>query len=165
MNPTLVRDLMTVGVPTCKRSTPVPDIASYLLEHNVEGMCVLDEGGRGIGVVGLEELAAVYSRENVRTLIAEQVMREGMPTLNADLPLDLAIQFMRDQNTRIAYLTHNSAGIIYPAAYITYRHFTRHLATKDEETLRDLGIEAERESPIDAFIRRRDEARKKAGLS
>ncbi len=153
---------MTVGVPTCKRDTPVKDIARFLLEHNVEGMCVLDEEGNGIGVVSAEELTAAYSREDIQVLTAEQVMREGMPTVQPDMPVTLAAQLMRDQKTRIAYLTHNAAGIIYPAAYITYRHILRHLAAQNEQELKDLGIKAERKSPLEAFIERRDAARKKA---
>ena len=38
----LVRDLMTVGVPTYKWETPSQDIARFLLAHHVETMCVLD---------------------------------------------------------------------------------------------------------------------------
>ena len=160
--PTLVRDLMTVGVPTCKLNTPVVEIARFLLEQNVEAMCVLDGEGNGVGVVGSDELADAYSRENVRTLVAEQVMREGMPTLQADMSLTLAVLFMHDQKTRIAYLTHNAAGIIYPAAYITYRHLLRHLAARENEDLKDLGIYAERQAPLQAFIQKRDAARLKA---
>lgn len=160
MPTTLVRDLMTVGVPTCKTDTPVVDIARFLLEHNVEGMCVLDSEGNGIGVVGMEELASAYSREEVRSLTAEQVMHEGMPTLKADMPLAAAAQLMRDQHTRIAYMVHNAAGIIYPAAYISYRHLIRHLGALEEKELKDLGIEAERKSPLEVFIERRDAARR-----
>lgn len=163
MKPILVRDLMTVGVPTCKRDTLVKDMARFLLENPVEGMCVLDNEGNGIGVVGIEELITAYAREDAQSLSAEQVMREGMPTLQPDLPLALAVQLMRDQKTRIAYLTHNAAGIIYPAAYITFRHILRHLAAQNEQELKDLGIQAERKSPLEAFIERRDAARKKAG--
>ena len=39
--PLLVRDLMTVGVPTCKWETPIQDIARFLLEQHVEATCVL----------------------------------------------------------------------------------------------------------------------------
>ncbi len=162
MKPVLVRDLMTVGVPTCKQDMLVTDIARFLLEHNVEGMCVLDKEGNGVGVVGMEELAVAYSREEVRNLTAEDVMREGMPTLKADLPLALAAQMMRDQHTRIAYMIHNSAGIIYPAAYITYRHLVRHLGAESDEELRDLGIEAERKNPLQVFVEKRDAARRLA---
>ena len=88
------------------------------------------------------------------------VMREGMPTLKADMPLPVAAQLMRDQHTRIAYMIHNAAGIIYPAAYITYRHIVRHLGAGSEEELKDLGIEAERKSPLEVFTERRDAARR-----
>lgn len=162
--PTLVRDLMTVGVPTCKLDTPIADIARFLLEHHVEGMCVLDGDGNGIGVVGIDELVNAYSREDARTLTAEDVMTEGMSTLQADMTLTLAVQFMCDRKTRIAYMTHNAAGIIYPAAYITFKHIIRHLAAKDEKELKDLGIAAERKLPIEMFTERRDEARRKAGI-
>jgi len=161
----LVRDLMTVGVPTCKHDTPVRDIARYLLEHHVEAICVLDEDGHGIGVAGEQQLVSVYSRDNLDELTAEDIMSEGVPELGADIPLTVAAQMMKDKGIRIAYMMHNSAGIIYPAAFISYHHILRHLAAKDESELKDLGLAAERKSPIEQFIARRDEARKRAGLT
>jgi len=160
----LVRDLMTVGVPTCKWESPIKDIARFLLEHYVEAMCVLDAEGHGIGVVGEQELVSVYGRENLDELVAEDIMSEGVPELSPDIPLTVAAQMMKDQGIRIAYMMHNSAGIIYPAAYISYRHILRHIASKDESDLKDLGLAAVRKSPIEQFIERRDEARKKTGL-
>jgi len=157
----LVRDLMTVGVPTCKWDTPAVDVARFLLEHHVEAMCVLDAEGHGIGIVGEEELVASYGRDDLPTLQAEDIMSEGVPELNADMPLMVAAQMMKDRHVRIAYMNHNSAGIIYPAAYISYRHILRHMAAKDEGELDDLGIAAARKSPIEQFIERRDEARRK----
>jgi hypothetical protein len=62
-------------------------------------------------------------------------------------------------------MNHNSAGIIYPAALISYKHLVRHLAAKDDSDLKDLGITAERKSPLEVFIERRDRARKNAGLN
>ncbi len=163
--PKLVRDLMTVGVPTCKWDTPIRDIARFLLEHHVEAMCVLDAEGHGIGIVGEEELVAVHGKDDFDSLNAEDIMSEGVPELGADIPLTVAAQMMKDKRMRIAYMMHNSAGIIYPAAYISYRHILRHIAAKDEKDLKDLGLAAERKSPIEQFMERRDEARKKAGLT
>jgi predicted transcriptional regulator len=160
----LVRDLMTVGVSTCKHDAPARDIARFLLEHHVEAMCVLDEEGHAIGVVGEQELVSAYGQENLDQLTAEVIMSEGVPELGADIPLTVAAQMMKDKGIRIAYMMHNSAGIIYPAAFISYRHLLRHLAAKDESELKDLGLAAERKSPIEQFIARRDEARRKAGL-
>jgi CBS domain-containing protein len=143
----LVRDLMTVGVPTCKTTTPLVDIARYLIENQVE------------------EMVKSYSKENVKLLAAENIMREGVPELPADITIALAAEMMKDKGIRVAYMLHNSAGIIYPAAMISYRHIVRHLAALDDSELKDLGLAAERKSPIEKFIERRDEARKKAGLT
>jgi CBS domain-containing protein len=156
---------MTVGVPTCKTSTPIVDAARFLVEHNVEEMVVLGTEGEGVGVIGYEELVNAYQRENVRALTAEDVMREGVPELPSDIPLTAAAQMMKDKGIRVAYMTHNSAGIIYPAAMISYRHIVRHLAAKDESELKDLGLAAERKSPVEVFIARRDETRRKAGIT
>lgn len=161
MKALLVRDLMTVGVPTCKRTSPVRDIARFLLEKEVEAMCVLDEEGHGIGVIGQEELVRAYDRDDLESLTAEDVMSEGVPELPADIPLTVASQMMRDQHTRIAYMLHNSAGITYPAAYVSYRHILRHLAARSDGELKDLGTAAERKSPIAQFLERRDEARRR----
>jgi len=164
MKPYLVRDLMTVGVPTCKHDSLVTEIARFLLENNVEAMCVLDAEGHGVGVVGADELVRAYAREGYVTLTAEDIMSEGVPELPADISLVVAAHMMKDKGIRIAYMLHNSAGIIYPAAYISYRHILRHMAAKDEKDLKDLGLAAERKTPIEQFIEKRDEARKKAGL-
>jgi CBS domain-containing protein len=161
--PLLVRDLMTVGVPTCKPDSLVPDIARFLLEHQIEAMCVLDEEGQAIGVVGPDELVAVYGRDDKDGLTAEQVMTEGLPELDAGTPLLVGAQLMKDRGTRIAYIMHNSAGISYPAAYISYRHVLQHLAAQDETELK--GPAAARKSPLETFIERRDEARKRAGAA
>ena len=164
MKPLLVRDLMTVGVPTCKTNVPAADIARFIIDNNVEEMVVLGSEGEGVGVVGYEELVRAYGREDVKSLTAEQVMREGVPELPSDIPLTVAAQMMKDKGIRVAYMTHNSAGIIYPAAMISYRHIVRHIAAKDESELKDLGLAAERKSPVEKFIEKRDEARRKAGL-
>lgn len=161
----LVRDLMTVGVPTCKWDVPIVDVARFLLEKNVEALCVLDAEGHGIGVVGADELVWAYAKEGYESLVAEDIMSEGVPELPADISLAVAAQMMRDRGIRVAYMLHNSAGIIYPAAYISYRHILRHMAAKDELELKDLGLAAERKSPIEIFIEKRDEARRKAGLA
>jgi CBS domain-containing protein len=161
--PLLVRDLMTVGVPTCKPDSFVGEIARFLVEHEVEAMCVLDAEGQAIGVVGRDELVRVYGRENVQSLRAEDVMSEGVTELRAEMSLTVAAQIMRDKATRIAYVMHNAAGITYPAAYISYAHILRHLAARDENELKGLNPAAARKSPVETFIARRDEARRKAG--
>ncbi len=156
----LVRDLMTVGVPTCPPTTPVVELVRLMLEKNWEAVVVLDgEEGHAIGVVGQDELVRAYEREDVRSLTAEQIMHEGVPTIPPDVLLTAAAQMMLDQHVRAFFLMHNAGGIIYPAAYITYRHVLRHLAAQNDDDLKDMGIAAARQSPLEQFIARRDAAK------
>jgi len=160
-SPSLVRDLMTVGVFTCDPATPVQDIARVLLERHLDEVVVLEEG-HNVGVVGQEELSQAYVRGDWENLTAEQVMRVGVVAIKADLPLKTAAQLMHDHKVRTLYITHHAGGVEYPAAYISYRHLVQHIAAHDLEELKNLGIKAERQSPLDVFIQRRDAARKSA---
>jgi CBS domain-containing protein len=159
---TLVRDLMQVGVTTVPPETPVDEIARLMLEKNLDAVIVLDkEEGHALGVVSQEELAQAYIQAEARTLSAAQVMREGVPQVPPDIPLTAAVQMMRDQKLHTFFLMHHAGGVVYPAASLSFHHILRHLAAREEEDLRGLGIEAERKNPIEAFIERRDEARRR----
>lgn len=161
-SPTLVRDLMSVGVPTCALDDAVVELTRWFLEKDIEGAVVLDEHGHGAGVVTHDELIKAYAKDDYAALTAHDVMRPEVPVVPPDIPLTVAAQIMQDMGVRIIYMTHHAGGIEYPAAYLTYKHLLRHLAARDGEDLKDLGIKAERESPLETFIRRRDEALRKA---
>lgn len=160
MSRTLVRDLMTVGVQTCPPGTPVADVARLLLDRDLEAVVVLDREGHAAGIVGREELVRAYASGVDDAMTAEDIMHEGVPQAPPDIPLTAAAQLMLDQGVRSFFLMHNAGGIIYPAAFITYKHLIRHLAATSDAELSDLGIDAARKAPLDAFIERRDAARK-----
>lgn len=158
----LVRDLMTVGVQSCSQEMSIVELTRFLLDHDLEGVAVLDEEGHAVGVITRDDLVRVYADGNHATLTAADIMTEGVPQIPPDIPLPAAAQLMRDQGLRIVFLMHNSGGIIYPAAMLSYKHFLRHLIAETDEDIKDLGIKAERESPIETFIRKRDAARRRA---
>lgn len=153
--PTLVRDLMTVGVVTCNPQTKVPELAQMLLEHDLDQVIVLDEG-KALGVVGQDELVAAYSRSEYKNLTALEVMSEGVPQVPPEIPLTAAAQLMRDQGVRTFFLMHHAAGVEYPAAALSYKHFLRLLVAESQADLSDLGIRADRVAPLDEFIERRE---------
>jgi CBS domain-containing protein len=159
--PLYVRDLMTVGVQTCTPTTTIEELAQLLLEGGMGELVVLDEG-HGVGVIGPEQLLQAFTRgDRTKTMTAEDVMRPGVPTTPPDIPLEAAVQLMLDQGVCTLFLTHHAGGVEYPAASISARHILRLLAAKSPEELRDLGILAQRESPIQTFLKRRDEARRR----
>ena len=160
---TLVRDLMKVGVATCAPEALVSEVAHLMREQGMEGVIVLDpEEGHAIGMISQTELADAFIREgaNARNLKAEQVMRENIPQVPPDIPLQAAYQMMRDSGVRIVFLMHHAGGVNYSAASLSFNHLMRYLDAKDDSELTDLGIRTERTSPLDAFIQKRDAARR-----
>jgi CBS domain-containing protein len=151
---------MTVGVATCSPETPVSEVARLLVEMGLEAVVVLDPGdGHALGVVSQDELLKAYPRSAAGELKAEEVMRDEVPQVPADIPLTAAAQIMQDLGVRCLFLMHHSGGIEYPAAMISYQHVLRHLAARNPDELRDLGIHAERQAPLDMFIQRREAMR------
>lgn len=160
-SPVLVRDLMTVGVPTCAPSTDMEEIAQLLVKNGWEAVIVLDpEERHALGVISQSDLVKVYTQGNPSGLHAEDIMQSSIPKIPPDIPLQAAAQIMQDNGVRALFLMHHAGGIEYPAAWITYQHFIRHLAARDAGELHDLGIYASRESPLQTFIQRRDQARR-----
>jgi len=155
-NPKLVRDLMTVGVLTCGTETPIRIIAQALIEKELEAVVVLDQEGHALGFVSQVELVQAYALGNYDSLVAHEIMRDGIPQIPPDIPLAAAAQLMQDQGLRVFFLMHHAGGIEYPAASITYKHFLRHLMMEEVTELEDLGIRANRKAPLDAFIERRE---------
>jgi CBS domain-containing protein len=111
---------------------------------NWREIVVLEEGN-ALGVVGQDELIRAYATGAYQGLTAEEIMREGVPQVPPEIPLTAAAQVMLDRGGRALFLMHHAAGMEYPAAIVTYRHFLRHMAAKDAAELRDLGILAERQ--------------------
>lgn len=163
-SPRLVRDLMTVGVPTCSLATPIVDLSELMLEKDWEGVIVLDERGHAAGVVTRDELVAAYGSGISVGSTAEQLMRPDVPQVPPDIPLTAAAQIMQDLGVRVLFLMHHAGGIEYPAAWLTYRHLMRHLGVRKDSDLSDLGIGAARKSPVEMFVERRNQAREQAGL-
>lgn len=158
--PQLVRDLMTVGVPTCAPGMPVADLARLMLQNGWEALIVLDPVERhGLGVVTQSDLVKAYAHSDSHELLAEDVMQAAIPKIPPDIPLQAAAQIMLDKGVRVLFLTHHAGGIEYPAALITFQHILRHLAANDPQELHDLGILASRQNPVQAYTQRRDQAR------
>lgn len=160
-DPKLVRDIMTVGVATCSPDTPVGDVARLLLEKGLEAVVVLSPvDGNALGYVSQDELVRAYAHQQTEGLTAEQVMRDEVLQTPPDIPLTAAAQLMLDHKVRVLFLMHHSSGIEYPAAFISYQHLLRLIGARNRDELQDLGMHASRQSPLEAFIQRRDAARR-----
>lgn len=154
----LVRDLMTVGVPSCPPDFLIKDLLPLMLERQWEALVILDENGHAVGMIGQPELVRAYGRTDFDQLTAQDIMEPDLPSAPPDIPLTAAAQIMQDLGVRVLFIMHHAGGRSYPAAWLTYQHLLRHLGGID---LAETGIHAAREAPLDVFLRRREEARRR----
>jgi len=58
---------------TCTPQTTVPELAHFLLDHDLDELVVLDDG-KAPGVVGQDELFKAFARDNTKLLTASDVI-------------------------------------------------------------------------------------------
>ena len=155
----LVRDLMHIGVATCRADTLLVEAVRTLLREDLESLIVLDENSHAVGMLSRREAVAVYGRSGadmreVRTLAVADVMNPEIPEVPPDIPATAAVQIMLDRGIREIYLMHHGGGASWPAAVLRYRDVLRYLSAESEADVADLGAGAPRPSPIEAFAER-----------
>ena len=132
----LVRDLMHIGVVTCRADTPLLEAVNILLREHLESLVVLDERGHAAGLLGRTEAIAAYGRSSATTqacdtLTAADIMRSDIPEIPSDIPAAAAAQLMLDQGVRDFYLMHHDGGISWPAAVFRVEDVLQHLVDGD----------------------------------
>ncbi len=154
-----VRDLMHIGVSTCRTDISVVEAARTLLGENLEALIVLDGNGHAVGLLGRREVVAAYAQSETRSRSGEAVtagdaMRLDIPEVPADIPAIVAAQIMLDQGLREVYLMHHAGGFSWPAAVLRFEDVLRCLAAESEADLASMGAGAPRKSPIEMFRER-----------
>ena len=128
----LVRDLMHIGVITCRADMPLVEAAAILLRENLESLVVLDENGHAVGLLGRREVITAYGRSDTTSqcpgsLTVAEVMRPDIPEIPPDIPAAAAAQIMLDQGLRALYLLHHDGGISWPAAVFRFEDVLRYI--------------------------------------
>jgi CBS domain-containing protein len=133
----LVRDLMHIGVNTCRNDTLLVEAAHTLLQERLESLIVLDERGHAVGMLTRPDVVAAYGRSGAKAqghtpLTAADAMRPDIPEIPPDIPATTAAQMMLDQDARDMYLMHHDGGIRWPAAVFRFDDVLRYLAVESE---------------------------------
>ena len=159
----LVRDVMRIGVPTCKPDITVQAVAVQMLEANCTALIVIDEEGDSRGWIGERHLAAAFARVEKAAgaadgappspnLTAADIMDEDIPESAADIPLAVAVQIMADAGVDHLFYLHRAAGQAWPSAMLALRDVVRALA--GPEYIKGQGAGAPRPTPMDLFRQR-----------
>ena len=131
----LVRDLMRIGVRTCRTNTPLTEAICILVNENIGSVVVLDENGNAVGLFGSREVINAFGLygadiRNHRNLFVAEVMQPEIPEIPPDIPAMAAAQLMLDQNIREMYLMHHDGGFKWPSAVLRFEDILSDLANQ-----------------------------------
>jgi CBS-domain-containing membrane protein len=154
--PLLIRDVMRIGVPTCKLEDSLAHVAALMIDGGHTAVVVLDEEADTRGWVNEHILASAYARaaaaEEASSIAIQDVMDEDVPECASDLPLAAAVGIMADLGVDHLFFLHRAAGRMWPASVLSLRDVVKALA--GPEYLKNQGMHAARPTPMDLFRQR-----------
>jgi predicted transcriptional regulator len=151
--PLLVRDVMRIGVPTCKVEDAVVLLAQQMIDQGATAVVVMDDDGDARGWINERMLAVAYTRgDRVAEMTAAHVMDEDVPEAPADIPLSATVQLMADMGVDHLFFMHNAGGKSWPASVLNLRDVVKALA--GPEYIKAQGMHAARPTPMDLFRQR-----------
>jgi CBS domain-containing protein len=171
--PLLVRDVMRIGVPTCKLEDTLDRVAALMIDQAATALVVLDEDADTRGWISEERLADAFLRgtqtfelapglEGVAgtgetskisgSLTAADIMDEEVPECPSDIPVAAAAQLMADAGTDHLFFLHHAGGRAWPSSVLSRRDLVRVLAGPGY--IKDQGAAAPRPTPMDLFRQR-----------
>lgn len=160
----LARDVMRIGVPTCKPGDSITALAAQMIEHGWTALVVMDDEGNACGWLNESMLAAGYARLNslppdawpqtpdACPLTAADIMDECVPDGPADLPLTAIVQLMADMGVDHMFFMHHAGGRTWPASMLSLRDMVKALAGPAH--IKNQGMHAARPTPMDLFRQR-----------
>lgn len=152
--PLLVRDVMRIGVPTCKVDDPIVPLARQMIEQGWTAIVVMDDDGDARGWINEHMMAVAYVRvaQTSGGLAAQDIMEEEVPEASADIPLAATVQLMRDMGVDHLFYMHDAGGKTWPASVLNLRDVVKALA--GPEYIKMQGMHAARPTPMDLFRQR-----------
>jgi CBS-domain-containing membrane protein len=155
--PLLVRDVMRIGVPTCKLEDTIAHVAALMIDGGHTAVVVLDDEADTRGWINERILASAYERaaatdEDASEFAAQDVMDEDVPECPSDIPLAAAVGIMADLGVDHLFFLHHAAGRTWPASVLSLRDVVKALA--GPEYIKNQGTAAPRPTPMDLFRQR-----------
>ena len=156
-DPLLVRDVMRIGVPTCKLEDSIAHVAALMIDGGYTAVVVLGEEGDARGWINERVLASAYestaaTSEDPSAVVAQDIMDEHVPECPADVPLASAVQIMADQGVDHLFFLHRAGGLAWPSSMLSLRDIVRALA--GPSYIKGQGTAAPRPTPMDLFRQR-----------
>lgn len=95
MSETLVRDLMSHSVATCKKDTPIPEVARQMRDLDISALVVVDDEGYIEGLISRTDLVTLRAHDEYwQGLRAEHVMIKKVICVTPETQLHEALAIL-----------------------------------------------------------------------
>lgn len=125
-----VRDWMHQGVISCRRETPVEEVARTMEAKDVSALVVVDDQGDAVGVISRTDL--VNARfvqpylKHWRGMAAEHLMSNPVISVSPDTGISEAVRRLKEKRIHRLVVVEESAGHVRPVGILSVTDLAKH---------------------------------------
>jgi CBS domain-containing protein len=120
-------DLMHRGVIFCYPEDSVTDVIRTMDHNQIRSAVVVDESGEVWGLISIMELLPLYGR-NLDAVRAEDIMRPYKVDIDAQAPLEQAVEIMKRRRIEHLIVIDPHAGPRRPIGILTTYDIIQHMS-------------------------------------
>jgi CBS domain-containing protein len=128
----LVGEVMHPGVLTCRRETPIQDVARTMSEQDVSALVVIDEGGHMIGLISRTDLvnARLYEQywKHWRGLTAGHIMVTDVVSVHVNDSMQEASRLMMERRIHRVVVVDDAGDGVKPIGIVSVTDVVRDIA-------------------------------------
>lgn len=128
----LVGEVMHRGVLTCRRETPIQDVARTMSENDVSALVVVSEGGHMIGLISRTDLvnARLYEQywKHWRGLTAGHIMVTDVVAVHAGDSMQDASRLMMERHIHRVVVVEEAGEGVKPIGIVSVTDVVRDIA-------------------------------------
>jgi CBS domain-containing protein len=125
-----VREWMHQGVITCRRETPVEEVARTMEQKDISALVVVDEQGDAVGVISRTDL--VNARfvqpylKHWRGMNAEHLMSKPVISVGPDTGVNEAVRRLQEKRIHRLVVVEEASGHIRPVGILSVTDLAKH---------------------------------------
>jgi CBS domain-containing protein len=126
-----VREWMHVGVVTCRRSTPVEEVAKTMEAKDISALVVVDSRSDAVGVISRTDL--VNARfvqpylKHWRGMTARHLMSSPVISVAPETSIDDAVRKLREKRIHRLVVVDDSDGRVRPVGILSLTDLAKHV--------------------------------------
>jgi CBS domain-containing protein len=125
-----VRDWMHQGVITCRRETPVDEVAKTMETKDISALVVVDEQGDAVGVISRTDLVNARFVQpyliHWRGMTAEHLMSTPVISVSPDTGINEAVRRLHEKRIHRLVVVEESAGHMRPVGILSVTDLAKH---------------------------------------